>query len=172
MVDGLGRAAPGGDGALGRQQPDAQFGQRRHGQLFAWREALRRIGSGALLLDQVQRRDAAQRFFGNGAAAGGVHVEELAPDMGQASQFGGAVGEHGFVAYVIVHHQMAAPSVQEGARMGAGPAGLVIENDDGRTGVVHAGAVNPQVGVFGFPAAGIELAHRCFVGMQARLLPQ
>jgi hypothetical protein len=51
-----------------------------------------------LLLDRVQRRDAAQRLVGDGAAAGGVHVEEFTADVGQASQFGGSVGEQGFVA--------------------------------------------------------------------------
>jgi hypothetical protein len=86
-------------------------------------------------------------------AAGGVHVEEFATDVGQAGQFGGAVGEQGLVAHVIVHHQMAAPAMQEGAR-------------------VRAGAVGPQVGVAGLAAAGIELAHRGFVGMQAGVLPQ
>jgi len=35
---------------------------------------------------------------------------------------------------------MAAPAMQEGARVRAGPAGLVVEHDDGRTVVVHTGA--------------------------------
>jgi len=62
--------------------------------------------------------------------------------------------------------------MQEGARVRAGPAGLVVEHDDGRTVVVHTGAVGPQVGVPGLAAAGVKLAHRCLVGMQARPLPQ
>ena len=53
VVDGLGRAAADGDGPLGRQQPGVQFGQRRHGQFLAQRQSLRRIESGALLLDRV-----------------------------------------------------------------------------------------------------------------------
>jgi len=56
--------------------------------------------------------------------------------------------------------------------MGAGAAGLVVEHDDGRAAVVHAGAVGPQVGVAGLAAAGVELAYRGFVGVQAGLLPQ
>lgn len=57
------------------------------------RQALRRIEARALLLDCVQRRDAPQCLLGDRTTAGGVHVEELAPDMGQASQFGAAVGK-------------------------------------------------------------------------------
>jgi len=91
------------------------------------------------------RSRTAQRLRCHRAAAGGVHVEELAPDMGQASQFSGAVGEQRLVVHVVVHHQVAAPAVQEGARMGAGAAGLVVEHDDGRADVVHAGAVRRQV---------------------------
>lgn len=96
-----------------------------------------------MLLNRVQRRDAAQRLLGDGAAAGGVHVKELAPDMRQAGQFSGAVGEQRLVAHIVVHHQVAAPAMQEGARVRAGTAGLVVEHDDGRTGVMHAGAVGP-----------------------------
>ena len=54
-----------------------QLAQRRHSQLLAQRQALRRIESRALLIDRVQRRDAAQRLLGDRAAAGGMHVEEL-----------------------------------------------------------------------------------------------
>ena len=35
---------------------------------------------------------------------------------------------------------------------------------------MHAGAVGPQIGVSGLAAAGVELAHRGFVGVQAGLL--
>jgi hypothetical protein len=149
-----------------------QLAQRRHSQLLAQRQALRRIESRALLIDRVQRRDAAQRLLGDRTAAGGVHVEELAPDVGQAGQFGGAVGKQGFVAHVIVHHQVAAPAMQEGARVGAGAAGLVVEHDDGRAAVVHAGAVGPQIGVAGLAASRVELSHRGFVSVQAIMLPQ
>ena len=149
-----------------------QLAQRRHSQLLAQRQALRRIESRALLIDRVQRRDAAQRLLGDRTAAGGVHVEELAPDVGQAGQFGGTVGKQGFVAHVIVHHQVAAPAMQEGARVGAGAAGLVVEHDDGRAAVVHAGAVGPQIGVAGLAASRVELSHRGFVGVQAIMLPQ
>ena len=62
--------------------------------------------------------------------------------------------------------------MQDGARVGAGAASLIVEHDDGRAAAVHAGAVGPQTGVAGFAAAGIELAHRGFVGVQASMLPQ
>jgi hypothetical protein len=41
--------------ALARQEQGMQFGQRRQRQLFTWYQALRRIQSGAWLLDRVQR---------------------------------------------------------------------------------------------------------------------
>lgn len=52
------------------------------------------------------------------------------------------------------------------------PAGLVIEHDHRRAVIKCIGAVSPQVGVFGLAAAGIELAHRRFVGVQATSLPE
>ena len=139
---------------------------------LAQRQALRRIESGALLLDHVQRRDAVQRLLGNGAAAGGVHVEEFASDMGLAGQFGRAVGEQGLVTGVVVHHQVAASAMQESARVGAGAADLVIEDDDRWAIVMDAGSISPQVGVACLAAARVKLAHRRFIGMQAVMLPQ
>jgi len=78
-----------------------QIVQRRHAQALAQRQPLRWIESGALLLNRLQRRDTAQRLLGDGAAAGGVHVKELAPDMRQAGQFSWAVAEQRLVADVM-----------------------------------------------------------------------
>lgn len=112
-----------------------------------------------------------QGLLGHWAAASGVHVEEFTADVGQAGQLGGAVGEHGLVAGIVVHHQVTAPPMQERARVGAGAAGLVVEHDDRRTVVMDAGPIGPQVGVSRLGAAGIELAHWGFVGMHAIVLP-
>lgn len=172
MIDGLARAAASGNGALSRQQPRVQRGQRWHGLALTQRQALWWIESGALLLDRVQRRDAAQRLLGDGAAADGVHVEEIASDMGQAGQFGRAVGEQGLATGVVVHHQVAAPAMQEGARVGAGAADLVVEDDDRWAIVMDVGSISPQVGVACLATARVKLAHRRFIGMQAVMLPQ
>lgn len=141
--DGLGRAASCDDDMLARQQPRVQFSRRRHRQLLPQRQALWRIESRALQLDCAQRRDAPQRLLGDRTTVGGVQVEELAPDMVQASQINAAVGEQGFVVHVIVHQQMAAPAMQEGASVGTGAACLIVEHDDERGVVVRTGAVGP-----------------------------
>lgn len=82
------------------------------------------------------------------------------------------IDEHGFVAGVVVHHQVAAPAVQECARVSAGAAGLVVEHEDRRAVVVHAGTIGPEVGVARLAGPRVELAHRRFIGMQAIVLPQ
>lgn len=56
--------------------------------------------------------------------------------------------------------------------MDAGTAGLVVEHDDRRAVVVYTGTIGPQIGVACLPAARSELANGCFVGVQARALPQ
>jgi len=56
--------------------------------------------------------------------------------------------------------------------MRAGAAGLVIQHNDGWAFVECVGSVGPQVGVFSLAAARIKLAHRRFVGMQARSFAQ
>lgn len=125
-----------------------------------------------MLLDRVKLGDVLQCLLGDGAASSGMHIEEFAADVGQAGQLSAAADEHGFVAGVVVHHQVAAPAVQEGARVSAGAAGLVVEHDDRRAVVVHAGTIGPEVGVARLAAARVELAHRRFIGMQAIVLPQ
>lgn len=92
-----------------------------------------------------------------------MHVEEFASDMGQASQLDRAFRKQCLVADEIVHHQMAVPALQEVARVLAGPAGLVVEDDYGRAGVQHIGTVRPQIGMPGLAVAGVELAHLLFV---------
>jgi hypothetical protein len=52
--------------------------------------------------------------------------------MRQACQLGYAVGKERFLADIIVHHEVAPPILQKGARMRPGAAGLVVEHDDGR----------------------------------------
>lgn len=51
--------------------------------------------------------------------------------------------------------------------MRTSPAALVSEHDHVRPIVERIGSVRPQMGVFRLAAAGIKLAHRCFIGMQA-----
>ena len=76
------------------------------------------------------------------------------------------------VTDVVIHHQMPVPVLQEGARMGPSTAGLVVEHDNARPVIEPIGAVCPQIGMFGLATAGVELAHRCFVGMQATSFPE
>jgi len=56
--------------------------------------------------------------------------------------------------------------------MGVSPAFLVVEDDDRRPGLSRTGSVSPQVGLPRLAGAGIELADRCFIGMQAIALAQ
>lgn len=51
-------------------------------------------------------------------------------------------------------------------------AGLVVEQNDVRSVVERIGTVRPQTGMFGFAAAGIELAHKRLVGMQTTSFPE
>lgn len=76
----LGGAAAGSDGALGGQQPGVQFDQGWHSFPFAQCASRKRRRACRLLFDGIQLRDAAQRFFGHGATAGGVHVEKFSTD--------------------------------------------------------------------------------------------
>lgn len=108
----------------------------------------------------------------DGAAASGMHIGELAPDVGQTGQLGGSIDQHGLVAGIVVHHQVTAPDVQERARVGTGPAGLVVEHYDRRTVVVHTGTIGPEVGVRLLAAARVQSAHRRLVRVQAVMLAQ
>lgn len=62
-----------------------------------------------------------------------------------------------------------AAAVWQNARARASAARLEIEQDDGGAFVERFGSAYPQMSVFSIAAANIELAHRCFVVMQARL---
>ena len=93
MLNSLGRAAADSDATLGRQQPRVQVGQGRYGVLLTQCGPLLRHHARRLLLDGVQLPNAPQRLLGHRAAAGGMHVDELAPDVGQASELGGASGK-------------------------------------------------------------------------------
>jgi glycosyltransferase involved in cell wall biosynthesis len=174
MIDGLGgtAAGTGTDAALAGQQPGVDVGQGRYGMLLPQCEPVRRRRARRLLFDRVQLRETTQRFLDDGATAGGARVDELAPHMGQASQFHRPRRKQGFVAGVIVDHQMTAPALQEGARVHAGPPGLVVEDDHGWAVVQHIGTVCPQVGVFYLAAAWVQLSHRRFIGMQTTSLPE
>lgn len=56
--------------------------------------------------------------------------------------------------------------------MGTCPAFLVIKDHHRRSVFPSAGAICPQVGLACFASAGIKLAYRGFIGMQASLLSQ
>jgi hypothetical protein len=99
-----------------------QLGQRWHGARSAQGQPFGRRDCRRVLLDGVQLRDAAQRFVSDRTAVGSMQVEEFAPDMGQASQFGRPVSKQGFVAGVVVYHQVATPVLKEVAGVLAGPA--------------------------------------------------
>ena len=96
-----------------------------------------------MLLDGIQLANAAQCLCGNWTAVGSMQVEELAAYVGRACQFGDAGSEHGFVACVIVNHQLALPARQKGARVRAGTTGLIVEHDDARPLVQVIGSVGP-----------------------------
>ena len=83
VLDGLGRTTASGDTALSGQQPGVHGGQGRDGTLFAHCQTLRRRLARRFLLDGLQLGDAAQCLFSHRAAAGGVHVDEIAADVGQ-----------------------------------------------------------------------------------------
>jgi hypothetical protein len=172
VIDGLGRAAAGRHSALGCQQPGVQVGQRRHGLLLAHGESLFGCHAVRQLFDGVKLGDTAQCLRGHGAGIGGVHVEKFAADVGQASQLDRSLRKQGLVADIVIDHQVSAPVLQESAGMGACPAFLVVEDDDGRAILPRASAIRPQVCLFGFAAARIELPDRRFVGMQASALPE
>ena len=106
-------------------------------------EALCRRQFAPLLLDGVQLADTAQCLRGNRTAIGSMQVEELAAYVGHARQLGDAGSEHGFVARVIVNHQLASPARQEGTRMRASTAGLIVEHNDARPLVQVIGSVGP-----------------------------
>ena len=140
--------------------------------LLAQLVAVQRRQVHRLLLSGVQLRNATQRLLGHGATAGSVDVEELAPNVSQASEFGWASRKQCLVACVIVDHQMAAPVLQERTDVCPGATGRVIEDDDARPLIERIGAASPQIGMFGLAAARIELAHRCFIGRQATSFPE
>lgn len=85
-----------------------------------------RIEISCVGLDSVQRGNALDRFVRDWAAAGVVQVDELAPGVRPAAQFGRAAGEQRPVACKVIHHQCVAPVVEEGRRMLAVAAGGVV----------------------------------------------
>ena len=98
MLNGLGSAAAGSNGTLGGHEPGVHVGQGRYGMLLAQRVALQRGHAYRLLFNAVQLRNTTQCLFRHGTAAGDVDVEELAPDVGQASELGGASRKQRLVA--------------------------------------------------------------------------
>ncbi|AKU21152.1 hypothetical protein ACZ75_06320 [Massilia sp. NR 4-1] len=95
-----------------------------------------------LALDGIQGANALQRLCGNRTAVGGMQFEELAPYMSQTPQFRDAISKERLIADVIVDHEVAAPTVKEGACLGTSTAGLVVEHDDRRTLVKIVGSIS------------------------------
>ncbi len=172
MLDSLCRATAGSDAALGYDQPCVQVGQGWHGVLFAYVRALLRSHTGGLLFDGIQPCNAAQCLLGHRTAAGGMDVEELASYVGEASELGVSGCKQRLVAHIVVHHEVAAPVLKKGACVRTSAAGLIVEHDHRRPIVECIGSVSPQVGMLGLATAWIELAHRCFIGMQATSFPE
>ncbi|WVM91103.1 hypothetical protein UMZ34_12930 [Halopseudomonas pachastrellae] len=65
-------------------------------------------------------------MFGQLAFVGGMQVEELAPRMRHATDFGDALLEASLVACEVIADQFAIPGVQEVTRMFASTAGTEV----------------------------------------------
>jgi len=118
------------------------------------------------------------------ALTGLEQVEEFAARMRPTRQFDarferalilgmGAGGrKQGFVAGVVVDHEVALPGLQTLLRMPAAATGLIVEDEDLGSRLQVVTAVGPQLGFLGLAVAEIQLRHRRFIGMQTIALQQ
>lgn len=121
-----------------------------------------------LPFDFVQATNRVQCLFGQLAFVRRVKVEELAPGVGYAANFGDALLEAGLVASEVVADQLAIPLPQKIARMLAGTAGAEVVHHGLQIGEGR-GAVGPDVGPMGFLLAWREHLHRGFIGVDYAL---
>ena len=89
-----------------------------------------------------------QCLFGQLAFIGCVQVEELAPGVGHAADFGNTLFEAGLVAREVVADQLAVPLAEEVACMFASTAGAEIVDHGLHIGEGR-GAVGPHVSTVG-----------------------
>jgi len=93
-----------------------------------------------------------------------MQVEELAPGMRHAADFGDALLEAGLVACEVIADQLAIPGAQEVTRMLASTA--EAEVIDYRLQCrERRSAVGPDVSPVCFLLAGCQHLHRCFIGV-------
>ena len=121
-----------------------------------------------LAFNFVQTTDPVQCLFGQLALVGHMQVEELAPRMGHAADFGDALLEAGLVAGEVVTDQLAVPGAEEVACMLACAARAeVVDHCLERR--KRGGAVGPDVRPVGLLLARSQHLHRCFIRVDNRL---
>ncbi|MCY1411601.1 hypothetical protein D9M71_269900 [compost metagenome] len=117
-----------------------------------------------LPFDFVEAGHCVQRLLGQLAFIRHVQVEELAPGVGHAADFGDALLEPGLVAGKVVTDQLAVPLAEEVARMLAGAAGAEIVDYGAQVGEGR-GAVGPDVSPVSFLLAWSKHLYRGFIGV-------
>ncbi len=85
-----------------------------------------------------------------------LQVEELPTSMCPERLFNNGLAEQGFVATIVINHQMILPRFHKGGGMPSTPTALVVEHDDRWAAVQIITTIRPQIGLFRFvlPCSG------------------
>ena len=129
VVDGVGNGAAGWHEFALLLEPHMQRIQNRYGALLSQPSPIVSLEPPGLALNAVQRLDAVQGVPSYRAFVAGKDLDELAPGVRHAAQYGDSLVKAGLVAGVVIVDQLALPVAQEGAAVLARAAlGQIVDH--------------------------------------------
>ncbi|PXX25855.1 hypothetical protein NA66_102692 [Burkholderia pyrrocinia] len=122
-----------------------------------------------IALDRVKFAEVFQRLFGDLTFVAGEQLKEFSSRMGNASDLGDPQLESGFVAFMVITDQLAAPITEERSSMFTRTTIGELIDDGTHVGELRGG-IRPYVCALRLSFAWNQHLHRCLIGVQHTVL--